>query len=270
MKQTLLEMVQDILNDMDSDEVNSITDTAESVQVAQMIRTTFFEMITRKEWPHLRKMTTLGNMSDTEHPNYLVLPEDAVKMTYLAYNSKREAVDRDTFRSITYLYPDEFVTHCNRRNTDNDNVESISDPDGIKLHIYNDRPPVYWTSFNDQYIVFDGWKKDLQSTLIGSDSHAELYFSADWIPEDTFVPNLPIEAFPGFLAEAKSVCMYKLKQMSDEKAEQQSKRQHIMLSQRGFITKGGVRYPNYGRRSSKMFRHDRPLFDKRSYTGGRD
>jgi hypothetical protein len=39
-KMTLLEIVQDILSDMDSDEVNSINDSVESLQLAQMIKST--------------------------------------------------------------------------------------------------------------------------------------------------------------------------------------------------------------------------------------
>ena len=40
-KMTVLEMVQDILNDMDSDEVNSINDTIEAQQVANTVRTVY-------------------------------------------------------------------------------------------------------------------------------------------------------------------------------------------------------------------------------------
>lgn len=52
-KLTLLDIVQDILSDMDSDTVNSITDSVESLQIAQIVKTTFFEIITEGEWPHL-------------------------------------------------------------------------------------------------------------------------------------------------------------------------------------------------------------------------
>ncbi len=36
-KMTLLEIVQDIMSDMDSDEVSSINDSVESLQVAQHV-----------------------------------------------------------------------------------------------------------------------------------------------------------------------------------------------------------------------------------------
>jgi len=41
MKMTLLEMVQEVLYSIGSDEVNSIADTVESEDVARLIRSTF-------------------------------------------------------------------------------------------------------------------------------------------------------------------------------------------------------------------------------------
>ncbi len=45
MKYTLLEIVQEILSDMDSDEVNSIDDTTESEQVATIVKSTYLSMM---------------------------------------------------------------------------------------------------------------------------------------------------------------------------------------------------------------------------------
>ena len=39
-KKNLLEIVQNILSDMDSEEVNTISDTVEAMQVAQIVETT--------------------------------------------------------------------------------------------------------------------------------------------------------------------------------------------------------------------------------------
>ena len=42
MKRTLLEMVQSILSDMDSEDVNAVSDTLEAQQVASVIEDTYY------------------------------------------------------------------------------------------------------------------------------------------------------------------------------------------------------------------------------------
>ena len=44
-KMTLLEITQDIMSDMDSDNVNSINDSVEALQVAQVVKTTYYNII---------------------------------------------------------------------------------------------------------------------------------------------------------------------------------------------------------------------------------
>jgi len=247
LKLTLLEMVQDILNDMDGDFVNSYSDTEESLQVAQIIKTTFAEFNTNNDFPHLRIATTLQNVSDITKPNYLSLPENAAKMEYLAYNQKTVATDPDRFREVEYLYPDSFLNKLNGRDASNTNITVVTDYNGVKLNVLNNRPPKFWTSFDDTFIVFDGYVSTLGTTLVGGESQATIIKLPEWTMDDNFIPNLPAELFPGFLAEAKSVAVYKLRQSYDQKAEQQSKRQQRYAAQRGFRNGGGIRYPNYGR-----------------------
>ena len=42
---TLIEMVQDILSDLESDEVNSINDSTEALQVAQIVNSSIIEPV---------------------------------------------------------------------------------------------------------------------------------------------------------------------------------------------------------------------------------
>ncbi len=42
MRRTLLDMVQEILSDMDSDEVESIDDTVEAEQVVSILKSTYY------------------------------------------------------------------------------------------------------------------------------------------------------------------------------------------------------------------------------------
>jgi len=55
-KLTLLEMTQDIMSDMDSDDVNSINDSVEALQVAQIIKTTYYNIIDGKNYAFLYEL----------------------------------------------------------------------------------------------------------------------------------------------------------------------------------------------------------------------
>lgn len=263
MKQTLLGIVQDILSDMGSDRINSIGETEESNQVASVVKHTFFEMITRKDWPHLRRAAQLSNVNNSLFPTKMLIPTDASRLDYIAYSQQRQLGDNITFKQMSYMYPDEFLTYTGRRNPDNDNVIKVDD--GLTYYIYTDAPPTYYTSFDDKHIIFDSWCDTLSTTTTAEFSQVVFYESVDWTTTDEFVMNLPAEAFPMLYAEAKSTCFLELKQIVNSKAEQQAVRQNYVMGQRNWAVKGGVRYPNYGRQSRKFNggRH----FNPNQYTG---
>lgn len=251
MKMTLLEMVQDIANDLNTEEVNSISDTVEAAQIAQVIRTTYYEFITNKQLPAFKKLTKLVNLSDVTKPNYLRIPENVRKVEFVNFNKKLLSTDKDMFEELEYVYPDEFIRRVNGRDSTDDNIVRVEDFDGVPLLIMNDKAPDFYTSFDDEYVVFDSYVEDIGSTLLESYSQAQVLYTPSWTVDDDFVPDLPVEAFPGLLAEAKSTAFLVIKQMANEKAEQQSKRQRSAINQRGWKVGGHARYPDYGRRSSK-------------------
>jgi len=47
---------------MDSDEVNSINDSVEALQVAQIIKTTYFNIIDGRDWPWLKELFKLTGL----------------------------------------------------------------------------------------------------------------------------------------------------------------------------------------------------------------
>ena len=61
-KLTLLDIVQRTLSSMDSDAVDSYTDTVESEEVAYIVRDTYYDMITNLQVPEHRKLVTLTEM----------------------------------------------------------------------------------------------------------------------------------------------------------------------------------------------------------------
>ena len=247
MKQSLLDLTQDILSDMNSDEVSSVTDTLESMQVAQIIKSTYEEMMSRKNWPHLQQLMTLDSSLTVTRPSHMKVREDIKEVVTLSYDKQKLSHTSPRWQEVEYLYPDEFLVKLNNRNTDLANTDEIEDGSGVKLLIKNDKAPTYWTSFDDENIVFDSYDSEVESTLQSSKSQVLAYIMPVFTIADAFVPDLPSELFSALLAEAKSVCFARIKQAPDAKAEQQATRSMHWISNKAFQTQGGWRFPNYGR-----------------------
>jgi len=251
MKLTLLEIVQDILNDMDSDEVNSISDTIESVQVAQIVKTCYFEMIGNRNWPHLRKLIQLEGLATPTKPNYLAIPDGVKELESFKYDKFTSTNPNTKLLDVTFKQPDSFLRFVSSRNSSNSNVETIIDFSGSKLLILNDVAPTYWTTFDDEKIVTDSYDASVDTTLNGSKTQCLAYVNPVWVHDNDAVPDLPIEAFPALLAEAKSTAFYNVKQMPNQKTEQKSQRQQRWLSRKAWKGHGGVEYPDYGRKGRR-------------------
>lgn len=248
MKYSLLYMVQDILSDMDSDEVNSIDDTVESAQVAQIIKSTYYAMISNRNWPHTRKTVSLTASGNAAYPTHMKAPDNIKELCFINYNTAKGTDSRKVYKEVKWLEPDDFLRYTNKRNNDAANIDVIRDYTGVELLIANDNAPKYFTSFDDKNLVFDSYDKETDSTLQASKVQAQAYVIPTWSQTDSFIPDLPMEAFTALLEEAKSRCMLKLKQVQDIKAEQEAGRQQRWLARKAWTVKGGIRYPDYGRR----------------------
>lgn len=260
MKMTLLELVTDILNDMDSDSVNSIDDTIEAGQVAQIVKSTYLAIISRRDWPHLNRTIQLVASGDPSLPTHVTLQDGIKEIIFLKYDCVRQGETKKRYKEVKYVDPDNFLRILNRRNSDEGNVDVISDPGGIELLIVNDKDPQYYTSFNDSVVVFDSYNSDVDTTIQTSKIQCYAQVMPTWVHLDNAIPDLPSEAFQSLLEEAKSRAMFKLKQVQDQKAEQESQRQNIWLSRKSYRVSGGIKYPDYGRR--RRYTSHSPYIDK--------
>lgn len=245
---TLLEMTQDIMNDMDSDEVNSIDDTFESQQVAQIIKTCYYELIANRNWPHTKKSLQLESSGDTSYPTHMSISEEVKELCFINYNKAKVDETKKLYKPVRWLEPDDFLRVTNNRNSDSDDVDVIQDYTGVELLVNNDKAPEYYTTFDDKNIVFDSYDSEVDDTLQKSKTQCQAYVIPDWEASDDFIPDMPAEAFPGFLEESKSTAMFKLKQITDQKAEQKASRQQRWLARKDWSINGGIKTPDYGRK----------------------
>jgi len=250
-KLTLIEMVQDALSDMDSDEVNSINDTIEALQVAQIIKTTYFEILNDGDWPHLGQLMQLTASGTSAKPTHMTIPDNVRYMEWIKYNKRLSTDTKDKYAAVTYMEPQVFLEFVNQRDSSNSDVKVVTDDSGVKLLILTNVAPTYYTSFDNDVVVFDSHDSDVDATLQQSKTQTYAYREPTFSMTDTYVPDLPSKAFPYLLAEAKSVCFNALKQSANQKEEQRSTRQKRRLSQERYRMAGGITYPNYGRQGKK-------------------
>ena len=267
-KQTLLEMVQDILSDMNDDEVNSITDTLEGLQVAQIIKSTYDELIAGKNWPHLRTLMTLQASGDTTKPTHMKLPEDIKELESVSYDKQKLADTKIKQDLVKYLDPDAFLRLTNDRDSSDADTLTVTDFSGVKVLVKTDVAPQFWTSFDDINLVFDSYDKVVDSTLQSAKTQCMAFRLPVFSIVDTHIPNLPLEAFPMLLAEAKSACFARLKEAPDAKSEQQATRQKNWMSRKAWNAAGGIKFPDYGRRNRKRTGRSETLNDRRRDRSG--
>lgn len=250
MKMTLLEMVQNILSAMDAEEVSSITDTVESMQVAEEIKNAYyenfgnFELKSRLELTYLEEQT-LETLEEFRYryPNVLRIPDNVDTIKWIKYNTN--TFEEPVWTDVTYITPEEFIEKV-MLNESGDNTVVVNHPKaglvlGPQYYIVGNKNPEYWTTFDNEYVVFDSIISDLVTVTVGEDVtsiinngalvglQAMIYAEQipTWTESDSFTPDLEDKFFPMLLAEAKSASFINYKGVSNSKEEQRSRRQLV-------------------------------------------
>lgn len=247
MKRNLLDMVQEILSDLDSDEVNSIDDTVESEQVVTIIKSTYYSMMANRDWPHTRQSIQLTGLGLTAKPTHMKLQDGVKSICFINYNKVKLGESKKAYSKVTYLEPEQFIHKTNQNDSTASNVQSVTDFGGIEILIRNDKAPSYYTSFDDEHVVFDAFDNTVDSSLQQSKVQCQAYVTPSWTSSDSFIPDLPEIAFPALIEEAKARAFYVLKQTINQKAEQESGKQNRWLARKSRRVNGGIQYPSYGR-----------------------
>lgn len=253
MKLTLLQLTQSILSSLNSDEVNSISDTTESLQVAEIIRTTYFNIIARAGLTNQHKLFQLIPSTDTDLPVLMYKPDNIAKIDWIKY--KRELDDGTfTFQPIQIIPIDEFISVVNGYNPNLDNVVEYTFTEAgnnFSFLYRNDGQPCYCTVIENHYILFDSYDSTIDSTLVGSKTICHGETVATFTMSDLFIPELDDYQFPLLLNEAKALAFVELKQSQHPKAEQESKRQWSTLQKHKAtvdVPSDFDALPNYGRK----------------------
>lgn len=229
---TLLEVVQNVLSAMDSDEVQSFTDTVESEQVAMEAKRIFYEFSNRIGLESQENLIQLEGLSDPQHPNYLKLPEGTSEILEVKYDNRKDVNDPHfNYEPIRYLDRKSFLDMTTRfmKDTDDTKYDTIIDFTGVKLCICKTRNPCYVTSFDDKHLVFDSYNSNIDTTLHQQKAMCYGRIEPIFKMEDNFVIPLDSRATMAYLAEVVSSCFVNIKQQGNSKEEQRARRGFLGL-----------------------------------------
>ena len=252
-KLTLLQIVQKTLEALNLDEVNSIADSPDAEQVAQIAQDTWYELLNQSEWPFSIRLEQLESVADNTKPNYLRIPDEVTRIDQIKYDNTDPAdavddVDLINIDNVKWLSPQDFLNMTQARNTQVDTITTVSDFNGVRYHIYNDRGPSYWTSFDDKYVAFDAFNDDIESTLQGNKSQVLTKWIEDLVISDDTLVDAPAHFFATWLAEVKSTAFIYMKQEASPKDEQRARRGLAVLRRNASRTDNDRGKVRYGRR----------------------
>jgi hypothetical protein len=230
MKYTLLELVQVILSSMDSDEVNSISDTTEATQVAHVVRTAFYDLIERLGLTEHRDLFQLTASGNALKPVLMTRPTDVNSIDWVKYNKVVDGETDPDFQLVQYLPPDVFLDQMHSLSLSDANVLSFDHTvgsDTFTLLYINDKAPEYWTSWDDYTLIFDSYDADVDTTLQKAKTLCLGVKSIPFTLTDGFTPDLDDSQFAMLLNEAKALAWAELKQTQHAKAERNSRNHQI-------------------------------------------
>lgn len=253
---TLLQIVQTIMSGLSLDRVNSIQDSEQALQVANIVQDSFYDAVANRHWPHLKQLLVMQDTTDaTNRPNYLKLPEGIQEASEVFYNVKTDPTGDNRFVMITYLTPEKFLMKVAENKTTAANVVQVIDVSGVPYHIRNDRAPTFWTSFDDTYIAFDSWDFALDSTVHTTKCWCRGVIMPEFIQDDAFVMDMPLDAQRQIVSDAKSRSSIAFLGKANPKAEQQLTKHERFLSRKAWRARGGIETPDYGRKGSRSSRN---------------
>lgn len=256
MPKPLIEYVQDILSSMDSDEVNSISDTVESMQVATIVKNCYEEIIAHIELPEEYTLFHLDSSNDINKPVEMHIPTNISNVEWIKYDKIDEDTNYQQLIKIEYLPKEDFLSIINSYREEETNVlkyDLVSEGGLFQLLCLNDRHPDYFTTFDNNTIVFNSYNNVMDTTLQASKTLCYGKKNFDFQMSDDYIPFNEKRYEPLLFNASKAQAFADLKQVSNMKAEAAEKRGRIKIqSDKYSVPFGRSAYDNikgYGRRT---------------------
>lgn len=245
-KKTVLQFVQEIGDAITSDEIDTLDESVEATSIATILKQTYEEVISRKSWKFLKGRVRVFDARTSTLKCNLLIPADVTRLECVKYKDTNGKP-----QELTFLEPCDFVDKLMQRNPLLDNVETITNADGVDLYIANDTPPRYYTSFDEVEVTLDAYETTKSDGVVPQDSViiATVIPVVDFTDPGATLP-VPERMDTLILNESIATANYRLRQTADPRSERLARRQNISLRENEPKTRDEDREVTYGRRQA--------------------
>jgi hypothetical protein len=235
MRYTLLEATQLILSSMGSDEVDSISDTIESADIALLLKSVFYDCATELGLPQQETLVELNASGSSTRPVLMTVPTNVQKIMWLKYDKKSATDTRADFQQVNFLEFDDFLrlTSTNIDDTvDAAEMTFTANGESHQIVYRTDNHPTWFTAVEDNTLLFDSIDLTVDTTLQKSKTMCWARTYPAWTHSDNFYPPLEPAQFSYFINKAKVRAFNEKKQTPNQEAAIEARRQKIVLQKK--------------------------------------
>ena len=211
MSKTLLRVVQDYLTYVDGFQVDSIFDSEESVQAAQIAEHVFNTVVDKnRDQMHMTVVRSLDASADGDLPCVMSIPSEIRRIhdSEVWYNTHKTGGVQ--WSRVKVIDPKEFLVLVSGVNTEQANTE-IMEVNGVPFVIMNNRAPLYCTTFDDKTLVFDSYDSSVDTTLQESKTKVVATQAPVFLIQDDFLIPLPDRMLSGYTDVVINECAVALR-----------------------------------------------------------
>jgi hypothetical protein len=253
MQKTLLNIVQDILSSLDSDEVNSISDTVESMQIARLAEQLFYDIAVDVDLHEHEGFIELLSSGDLTKPCVMTLPTEVSDIEWINYDNKLDGDTVPDYKPVQFMEFQEFLrmTQSLRLQPNTGVAVVIQDTEKFDIIYRKDKQPQFYTTLDGTTLIFDSFDNTVDSTLQKSKIMAFGNRYPIFLIQDNYTPDLDPAQFPYYINRLKVRAFAELKQTQNAEAAGEARRQKVVSQVRKQRTSGlsfFERVPKYGRK----------------------
>lgn len=248
-KYTMLQMVQRVGRAINADEISELHETVEADDIQNILMDMLDDMLTRQDWEFLKdRPYQLEAGSDALS---LTIPTNVSRVQKLRYRADAEPGAIERYSTLSYMPARDFIDMMQKNNPAESDSVSVT-VNGVPLVGKSNRPPRWWTTFDESTVYVDSYESSVDPTGIDATKSAALvtiYADVSGYDDPTWVAPIPEKLFTLWYQEAVAEASVKLRQFEDPRAERRARRMFVSNSRDEPITKRdeGSQSVNYGR-----------------------